>query len=127
MELRGRFWAIAKNVDFSMPLRGVEKSIKIGPWAPKGRHARCDRPPGSHQVATKSATAWLEGPRGGPNIKDNRQIYENNDDGGRSDTPLGRRPGELKYLVKKRIRLSMMLSSQIDWMWEYEDTIIYVL
>ena len=45
MELQGRLWAIAKNVDFSMPLRGVENSIKIGPWAPKGRHDRCEWPP----------------------------------------------------------------------------------
>ena len=69
---------------------GVENSIKIGPWTPKGRQKRSE----NHHVVTKSVTAWLEGPRGGPKIKDNRQIYENNDDGGRSDTPLGRWPGE---------------------------------
>ena len=83
-----------------MPLRGVEKSIKISPWAPKGRHDRSEGSPGRHQVGTGSATAWLEGPRGGPNIKDNRQIYENNDDGARSDTPLGRRPGEFQIIYE---------------------------
>ena len=82
-----------------MPLRGVEKSIKIGPWAPKGRQNRSGESPGGHRVVTESATAWLEGPRGGPNIKDNRQIYENNDDGGRSDTPLGPWPGEFTSVL----------------------------
>ena len=43
---RADFWAMAKNVDFSMPLRGVEKSIKIGPRAPKGRHDRSEWAPG---------------------------------------------------------------------------------